>query len=185
MCSRIRIGRSCSCTPNSKCSTNRYVGSCAFTRCWRRTSPVLAPATPGRALKSAASKLMHAQRAERSPGYGMQHRFLSPLGRLRRLQRWLAGSDATISKWTGSSATAEKGNIALTGEIDLPDSGEFTIAVAFGGSYQSTAAKLLQSLAEPFESHRQRVCPPVAARGGESQIRFQQRHVRRRRRCIG
>ena len=50
---------------------------------------------------------------------------------------------------------AEKGNIALTGEIDLPASGEFTIAIAFGGSYQSTAAKLLQSLAEPFESHRE------------------------------
>src|SRR5438093_5747453 len=52
--------------------------------------------------------------------------------------------------------TAERGNIALTGEIDLPGSGEFTIAVACGGSYPSTAAKLLQSLAEPFESHRQR-----------------------------
>src|SRR2546430_15068837 len=51
---------------------------------------------------------------------------------------------------------AERGNIALTGEIDLPDSGEFTIAIACGGSYPSTAAKLLQSLAEPFESHRQR-----------------------------
>jgi glucoamylase len=50
---------------------------------------------------------------------------------------------------------AEKGNIALTGEIELPGSGEFTIAVAFGGSYQSTAAKVLQSLAEPFELHRQ------------------------------
>src|SRR4029077_5389489 len=49
---------------------------------------------------------------------------------------------------------AERGNIALTGEVDLPDSGEFTIAIACGGSYQSTAAKLLQSLAEPFESHR-------------------------------
>jgi glucoamylase len=51
---------------------------------------------------------------------------------------------------------AEKGNIALTGEIALPDSGEFTIAIACGASYQSTAAKLLQSLAEPFESHRER-----------------------------
>src|SRR5262245_45956192 len=51
---------------------------------------------------------------------------------------------------------AEKGNIALTGEIILPESGEVTIAVACGGSYQSTAAKLLQSLAEPFESHRER-----------------------------
>jgi len=51
---------------------------------------------------------------------------------------------------------AERGNIALTGEIPLPSSGEFTVAVACGGSYQSTAAKLLQSLAEPFETHRQR-----------------------------
>jgi glucoamylase len=52
---------------------------------------------------------------------------------------------------------AEKGNIALTGEVDLPESCEFTIAVACGGSYPSTAAKLLQSLAEPFDSHRQRM----------------------------
>jgi len=34
-------------------------------------------------------------------------------------------------------AAATDGNIALTGEIDLPDSGEFTIAVAFGRSYES------------------------------------------------
>src|SRR5438876_508254 len=51
--------------------------------------------------------------------------------------------------------TAEDGNIALTGEINLPATGEFTVAVAFGRSYQSTTAKLFQSLAEPFESHRQ------------------------------
>jgi len=35
---------------------------------------------------------------------------------------------------------SERGNIAMTGEIDLLGSGEFTIAIAFGGSYQSTAA---------------------------------------------
>ena len=51
---------------------------------------------------------------------------------------------------------AEKGNIALTGEITLPDGGEFTIAIGCGDSSQSTAAEVLQSLAEPFESHRQR-----------------------------
>src|ERR1041385_2613900 len=49
---------------------------------------------------------------------------------------------------------AENGNIALTGEIDLPDNGEFTVAIAFGRSYQSAATKLFQSLADPFESHR-------------------------------
>ena len=51
---------------------------------------------------------------------------------------------------------AENGNIALTGEVDLPDSNEFMIAVAFGRSYQTTATKLFQSLAEPFEQHAQR-----------------------------
>src|SRR6201987_74161 len=50
---------------------------------------------------------------------------------------------------------AENGNIALTAEINLPDSGEFTIAVAFGRSYQSAATKLFQSLAEEFESNRE------------------------------
>ena len=50
---------------------------------------------------------------------------------------------------------AEEGNIALTGEIEVPKNNEFTIAIACGGSYQSTVAKLLQSLADPFETHRQ------------------------------
>src|SRR5436189_2889251 len=46
--------------------------------------------------------------------------------------------------------TASDGNNDLTGELNLPDNGEFTIAVAFGRSYQSAATKLFQSLAEPF-----------------------------------
>ncbi|HEV7924866.1 MAG TPA: glycoside hydrolase family 15 protein [Verrucomicrobiae bacterium] len=50
---------------------------------------------------------------------------------------------------------AEKGNIALTGEITLAGSDEFTVAIACGGTCQSTATKALQTLAEPFESHRQ------------------------------
>ena len=50
---------------------------------------------------------------------------------------------------------AGNGNIALTGEISLQACDEFTIAIAFGGSRESTAAKLLQSLAEPFEVHRE------------------------------
>src|SRR6476659_9697983 len=51
--------------------------------------------------------------------------------------------------------TAPDGNIALTCEIDLPEANEFTIAVAFGRSYQSAATKLFQSLAEPFQSNRE------------------------------
>ncbi len=51
--------------------------------------------------------------------------------------------------------TATEGNIALTGEINLLGAGEFLIAIAIGGSFQSTATKLMQSLAVPFELHRQ------------------------------
>jgi glucoamylase len=50
--------------------------------------------------------------------------------------------------------SAENGNIALTGEIDPARGNEFTVAIAFGQSYPSTAAKLLQSLVDPFELHR-------------------------------
>lgn len=50
---------------------------------------------------------------------------------------------------------AGPGNIALTGEIVPQGAEPFTLAIAFGKSHQSTEAKLLQSLAEPFEAHRQ------------------------------
>ena len=50
---------------------------------------------------------------------------------------------------------AENGNVALTAEIDVPESGEFTMAVACGGSYQSAATKLMQSMFEPFDQHRE------------------------------
>ena len=50
---------------------------------------------------------------------------------------------------------AGPGNIALTAEIDLRPGPEFTIAVALGRSRQSTGTKLLQSLADPFERHRE------------------------------
>jgi glucoamylase len=50
---------------------------------------------------------------------------------------------------------AEDGNIALTAEVDLSQGPEFVMAVAFGRSGQSAATKLCQSLAIPFERHRE------------------------------
>ena len=76
---------------------------------------------------------------------------------------------------------AENGNIALTGEINLTATGEFTVAVAFGGSYQSTAAKLFQSLAEPFELHRDAYVRQWQRAVVNPKFDFQRRHVRRRR----
>jgi glucoamylase len=50
---------------------------------------------------------------------------------------------------------AGHGNIALTGEVVPRGEEPFTVALAFGKSCQSTVTKLLQSLAEPFEVHRE------------------------------
>jgi glucoamylase len=102
-----------------------------------------------------ATTLMHAQRKDVHLVTGCTSGFT------RRSIGYVGASDGWQDltrhfKMDWDFRKAEKGNIALTGEIDLPASGEFTIAVACGGSYPSTAAKLLQSLAEPFESHRER-----------------------------
>jgi glucoamylase len=51
---------------------------------------------------------------------------------------------------------ARDGNIALTGEIDLANTLDFTLGVAFGSSLHRAMTTLAQSLAEPFESQFQR-----------------------------
>ncbi len=75
-----------------------------------------------------------------------------------------------ISRWTGRTRKAGPGSLALTGEVDLGGSGdpaissppaegghgaEFVLGLAFGDSAVSAAAKLLQSFATSFESHRE------------------------------
>jgi len=109
----------------------------------------------GRCSEIGASTLMHAQREAVHLVTGCSSGFT------RRSVGYVGVSDGWQDltgnfKMDWEFRKAEKGNIALTGEIDPHGSGEFTIAVACGGSYPSTAAKLLQSLAEPFESHRER-----------------------------
>jgi len=123
-----------------------------------RLYALLAPhgaSNSGRCSEIGASTLMHAQREEvhlvTGCTSGFTHRSIGYVG---ASDGWQDLMNNFKMDWEFQKA--EKGNIALTGEIDLPDSGEFTIAVACGGSYPSTAAKLLQSLAEPFESHRER-----------------------------
>ena len=81
-------------------------------------------------------------------------------GFLRRSVGYVGSSDGWQDlmdnfKMDWEFCAAENGNIALTGEIDLSRRHEFTIGIALGGSCQSTLAKLLQSLAEPFDSQRE------------------------------
>ena len=49
---------------------------------------------------------------------------------------------------------AENGNVAVIGEIDLSHGNEFTVAIAFGDSLHAATAVLKQSLAVPFEQHK-------------------------------
>jgi glucoamylase len=48
---------------------------------------------------------------------------------------------------------ADNGNIALTGELDLSKTREFTLATAFGQSERRAITNLLQSLGIPFSQH--------------------------------
>lgn len=51
---------------------------------------------------------------------------------------------------------ALNGNIALTGEIDIARSREFTLAVGFGSGLHAALSRTMQSLATPFAQHRER-----------------------------
>jgi glucoamylase len=51
---------------------------------------------------------------------------------------------------------ASNGNIALTGELDLSATQEFTLGIAFGNSQHRAIANLLQSLGTPFDEHLDR-----------------------------
>jgi glucoamylase len=50
-------------------------------------------------------------------------------------------------------ARAGDGNVALTGQLDLSQTQEFTLGLAFGNSEHRAISNLLQSLAMPFEDH--------------------------------
>ena len=107
----------------------------------------------GRAMEISGSKLLHAQR-------GNFHLIMGCTTHFTRMSAGYAGAsdgwqDLRNFKMDWEFSSAPNGNIALTGEIDPRRGEEFTLAIAFGQSYQSTAAKLLQSLADPFEKHRE------------------------------
>jgi glucoamylase len=51
---------------------------------------------------------------------------------------------------------APDGNIALTGELDLTETPEFTLGLAFGKSQHNAISTLFQALSTPFEEHTKR-----------------------------
>jgi len=96
----------------------------------------------------------------------MQYRFHSSICWLRRLQRRLAGFDAAFQmEW--EFRTAEQGNIALTGEIDLLENDEFTIAVAFVEVIRARPRSCSNRWPSRL-SHIASVCSAMATSGCES-----------------
>src|SRR5438477_10290838 len=108
----------------------------------------------GWCFEIAGNKLMQAERAGVYLMIGCSSGFSRrSIGYVGQSDGWQDLIDNFKMDW--EFPRAENGNIALTGEIDLQGGDEFTIAIALGGSYQSTAAKLLQSLASNFDQHRE------------------------------
>jgi glucoamylase len=67
---------------------------------------------------------------------------------------WTDLSDNYTLDWEYDCAT--DGNIALTGEIEGGEEGEFTLALAFGTTFHAAITTLFQSLGTPFEQLRER-----------------------------
>jgi glucoamylase len=59
-------------------------------------------------------------------------------------------------KMTWQFGQALDGNIAVMGEIDIVRHREFTLAIAFGDGHHAAIASMAQSLAAPYEVHRNR-----------------------------
>jgi len=100
------------------------------------------------------NKLLHAERKDVHLILGCSRGFLRrSIGFVGASDGWQDLMNNFKMDWEFNAA--ENGNIALTGEIDLQGGDEFTIAIALRESYQSTVAELLQSLAQPFDVHRE------------------------------
>jgi glucoamylase len=76
------------------------------------------------------------------------------VGYAGRSDGWTDLADGLQMDWEFDQAT--NGNIALTGEIDLSQTQEFILGVAFGNSLHRATTTRVQSLAEPFDAQFRR-----------------------------
>jgi len=100
------------------------------------------------------------------------------VGYVGKSDGWTDLADGFRMDWEFDQAT--DGNIALTGEIDLSQTQEFILGVAFGNSLHRATTTLVQSLAEPFDAqfrrfeeqwkrvdHSRRALEPFSGDGGK------------------
>jgi glucoamylase len=100
-------------------------------------------------------KFFRAEREDVHMVFGCAPDFMRrSVGYVGRSDGWQGLMDNFKMDWEFEQA--DKGNIALTGEIDLSHGLEFIVAVAFGRSAQSASTQLLQALATPFAEQREK-----------------------------
>lgn len=75
-------------------------------------------------------------------------------GYVGRSDGWTDLADNQVMDWEFDSA--EDGNIALTGQLDLARGHEFVLGLAFGDSLHNALTTLFQSLGFPFAEHKAR-----------------------------
>ncbi len=99
----------------------------------------------------AGRNLFHVARGDVHLSFGCEPDFTRrSVGYVGASDGWRDLMDNLHMDWEFRSA--ERGNIALTAELDSSRE-EWTLGVALGRSAQSSATKLLQSLVDPFEQH--------------------------------
>ena len=105
------------------------------------------------ACEFAGRKLFHAVREGTHLSFGSEPDFVRrSVGFVGASDGWQDLMDNFQMDW--EYRAAEHGNVALTAEVDLSQNGEWTCGISLGSSAQSSATKLLQSFAEPWEEHR-------------------------------
>jgi glucoamylase len=100
-------------------------------------------------------KLIEVQREEIDMSFGCAPDFTRrSVGYAGFSDGWQDLMDNFTMDWEFDSA--ENGNVAVMGEIDLSHGMEFTLGVGFGRSSHSACAQLLQALATPFADQREK-----------------------------
>lgn len=120
-----------------------------------------------RTLDNAGQQLLHAERDHVHLVLGCSTNFKKrSVGYVGVSDGWRDLKDNLQMDWQYTSA--ENGNVALTGEIDLSRGLEFTIGISLGYSCHSASACLLQSFVQPFYVQRRkyieqwrRIAPPI------------------------
>lgn len=109
----------------------------------------------GHVIEAASRQVLTARKGETWLAMAASIPFVRPsCGYVGTSDGWTDLADNFEMDWEFDSA--EDGNIALTGELDLRRGHEFTLGLAFGRGQHDAVTTLLQSLGVPFADHRRR-----------------------------